>query len=387
VVALAATLSSCAPPAPSASAAAITNSTPDDGDAHVVALLEGSTLLCTATLIAPRVLLTAAHCVPDGSPAPQVFFGADPATDATRASVIDVQRHPAFDDTTKANDLALLLLAAPATVTPANLPSAAPTVGLALRLVGFGRTSATDTAPARKRSGTSQIAGLSDTELTFAPMPSQTCEGDSGGPAFATVGGVEALVGVTSTGDPQCTQSARDIRVDAYATSFIAPYLAATTEGAAGAGDRCYYDANCAAGTCAPALDEPRRSYCAPSCDAGCPAGLTCLADANGARLCRHPSPSPGALGAPCGANGDCVDGQCASAAAGGPAVCTRTCFPDLPGFCPSGTSCAATTTGTDACFAPRASGCSYAGRTSAPAWPLLFLLIAAPARLARRRR
>jgi hypothetical protein len=386
VVALAATLSSCAPPAEHASAAAITNSTPDDGDASVVALLDGSTLVCTATLIAPRVLLTAAHCLPDGSPAPDVFFGADPAADATRATVLDVERHPQYDDATHANDLALVLLSAPSTVTPANLPAAAPEVGLALRLVGFGRTSATDTTPPRKRSGTSQVDGLTDTELTFAPSPSQTCEGDSGGPAFATVGGVEALMGVTSTGDPQCTQSARDIRVDAYAGDFIATYLAATADGAAGPGDRCYYDTNCAAGTCAPALDEPRRSYCAPACDAGCPAGLSCLADPNGVRLCRHPSPSPGALGALCNADADCVDGLCATAASGGAAVCTRTCFPDLPGFCPSGTSCSATNTGANACFAPRASGCSYSGN-GAPAWPLLILLIAAPARLARRRR
>src|SRR5262249_8051273 len=45
--------------------AAITNgaATSPGGDLGVAALMQGGTLLCTATLVSPRVLLTAAHCL------------------------------------------------------------------------------------------------------------------------------------------------------------------------------------------------------------------------------------------------------------------------------------------------------------------------------------
>src|SRR5262249_30740045 len=156
--------------------------------------------------------------------------------------------------------------------------------------------------------------------------PSQTCEGDSGGPAFATVGGIETVVGTTSSGDALCTMQARDMRVDAYVSAFIAPYLSATAEGAAGPGDRCFYAAHCAAGAgdCVAALDDPRLSFCSPPC-ASCPSGLSCVMG-----LCRHALPSPGALGSPCTSADPCADGQCAARTGSSQTTCTKTCFPDL---------------------------------------------------------
>src|SRR5262245_66543983 len=60
-------LLACEPPAPpTAHQAPITNAADDDGDLGVAALLHGGTLVCTATLVTPRVLLTAAHCLPGG---------------------------------------------------------------------------------------------------------------------------------------------------------------------------------------------------------------------------------------------------------------------------------------------------------------------------------
>ena len=344
----------------------ITNGTDDDADVGVAALMQGGSVVCTATLIAPRVILTAAHCV-QSETWPDAFFGAAPGQGGARIALADVRRHPAFDPTTLANDVALAVLAEPAPVgaTPWPLPAApldATAQGLALRLVGFGRTSSTDTSPPRKRSGAATLTSLAATELQFAAAPSQTCDGDSGGPAFATVGGIEVLVGVTSSGDPMCSQQARDMRSDAYADAFIAPYLAAAAEGTAAAGARCFYAGHCADGAeCAPALDEPRLSFCAPACAPGCAAGLECVSG-----LCRHSSPSPGALGAPCQSADQCVDGVCASPDGAAP-VCTRTCFSDLAGFCPAGYSCVATAAGNgaQACFAQRAptdGGCAVAG-------------------------
>ena len=381
----AAALAACSSPtAIDTHAAAITNGADDSGDPAVVALLQGTTLLCTATLIAPRVLLSAAHCFSDDGALPAAHFGAVPGAGDVTVALQLARRHPAFDATVLDNDVAVALLAedAPAGTPPAPLPSVpldGSDVGTTLRIVGFGRTAADDTTPPRKRAGTAIVSSLEADAFSFTPSPSQTCEGDSGGPAFATVGAAGAVVGVTSSGDPACATMARDMRVDAYLGGFIAPFVAATAVGAAQAGDRCYYPANCAAGAgeCLPALDDATLSFCAPPCGAGCPAGLACLADGNGVARCRHAAPSPGAAGSACTVAADCEGGRaCVAAAGGGGRVCADTCFPDLPGFCAASFECRPVAGGGgSACFVKSHGGCSFLPAPSAAPWPLGLLV------------
>jgi MYXO-CTERM domain-containing protein len=379
--------------------AAITNGSDDAGDPGVVALVDGSTLVCTATLIAPRLLVTAAHCLPDGA-TPRVYFGSAPGDGGPEIDIATVRRHPTFDAETLDNDIALALLAedAPAGATPWPLPAApldASAVGATLRLVGFGRSAAGDGGPPQKRVGTATLTSLDPTTLGFSPSPSQTCEGDSGGPAFATIGGVEAIVGVTSSGDAACAASARDMRIDAYQAAFIAPFVAATAAHAAGPGERCWYDENCAtgAGECASALDDPTLSFCAPSCDGGCPAELSCLAGGDGRRLCRHAAPSPGAQGSPCSSDEACVAGRCVAPGGGGKGgggapVCAATCFDDLPGFCAAGFDCAPVAGGeSSACFARTAGGCAFAATPVRASTAALFAVTLVVLALGLRRR
>jgi hypothetical protein len=214
---------------------AITHGADDDGDPAVAALLdESGTAYCTATLITPNALITAAHCL-DGIQPSSVYFGAAPGTpdapaaDGLRIPVASTQMQPEYDPDTHANDVGLVVLAMPPGIDPAPIYSRAfdrSFVGMTIRLVGFGATSALDSSAPRKRVGSSRIARYDETEFSFGPSPSQTCFGDSGGPAFGEVGGVEYLLGVTSNGDPSCSAGGTDVRVGAFEAGFIEGYLA-----------------------------------------------------------------------------------------------------------------------------------------------------------------
>src|SRR3954452_21172663 len=77
----------------------------DDGDPAVVNVAN-----CSAVLVAPRVLLTAAHCVDGADPAGlEAFFGNDRNGPGNRTPIIDARLHPGWDAVTLAHDAALLL--------------------------------------------------------------------------------------------------------------------------------------------------------------------------------------------------------------------------------------------------------------------------------------
>jgi hypothetical protein len=210
-------------------AEAITQADDDAADPAVVALLVRGQVFCTGVLIAKNVVATAAHCV-SPSPPDQVFFGAKPSSKrGTFIAVSDHRAHPDFDEDTLANDIAVVGLATRAPVAPVPVLVGAPDaswVGRPLRLVGFGAPASGAENDLRKRSGATTIERLGDADFVFRPGPSQTCNGDSGGPAFATVGDREVVVGLASSGDASCHTYGRDVRVDTYA-AFLASYAEA----------------------------------------------------------------------------------------------------------------------------------------------------------------
>jgi secreted trypsin-like serine protease len=203
----------------------------DANDPAVVALLnDDGNAFCTGVLISSTVVATAAHCVEAKTPA-QVFFGTNPSSaEGTVIAVAHAEAHPDFDPDTLDNDIALVTLARESRVRPMPVrmkPLDDAFVGEPIRLVGFGIPSA-DAASAslRKRSGTTTIEELGSNDFRFNASPSQTCLGDSGGPAFATIAGRESVIGIASSGDSDCKSYGRHTRADRYA-QFITSYLAA----------------------------------------------------------------------------------------------------------------------------------------------------------------
>ncbi|HTE52425.1 MAG TPA: trypsin-like serine protease [Kofleriaceae bacterium] len=267
----------CAGPEVAERGAAITNGRPALGDPAVVALLSGGQLECTGTLIADDIVLTAAHCVGDGRP-DQVLFGSSVDQPVRIESVASASPHPDFDPATLAHDLALVRLACPVDLAPVPVLDRAfdgSFAGRPIRVVGFGADGAGGAGI--KREGVTAIESFGPDWFRFAPLPSQTCFGDSGGPALLGLGATELVVGVTSTGDIDCAAYGLDVRVDPYVAGFVAPYVAGEARG---------LDPECAT--------DPVAGGCAAAPGAGGAAGLfpiaLALAAARRARAIRFPA-------------------------------------------------------------------------------------------------
>jgi secreted trypsin-like serine protease len=87
-------------------AQSITNGTVDEGDSAVVALLASGQAYCTGTVVAERLVLTAAHCLqPPMSPS-EVYIGKRPPADGQRRAVARTIVHPRFSFIGLQNDLA-----------------------------------------------------------------------------------------------------------------------------------------------------------------------------------------------------------------------------------------------------------------------------------------
>jgi hypothetical protein len=213
---------------------AIVNGEPDTVHRAVAALVYQGSVFCTGTVIAPRAVLTAAHCLARGNRPPaevQAFFGDDWAAGGPSVAVTEGFLHPDYymNDARGApmNDVAVLVLAADAPEAPlpwqrAPLPEVH---GEAVTLVGYGITApgTTDGLGVRRRVGQTIIA-LDETFYYYSGDADGTCQGDSGGPMLLDVGGVPVVIGVTSFGDDTCVEFGANTRLDRFA-GFVAAHV------------------------------------------------------------------------------------------------------------------------------------------------------------------
>ena len=220
--------------------------------------------ICSGTLIAPDVFLTASHCTAyfEASLAPRGFtafvsfdspipFG-DLTTKKTRlVEVTQVVTNPYYNQTqSDPGDIAVLLVSPRDTrgITPATLPSAslldvlsvqnglkdtAYTIvgyGLQNRVVGGGVPYFQDVNPIPRMYTFASFDSINDAWLRLSQNPATgdggACFGDSGGPNFLTIDGVRTLVAITITGDAVCRATNVVYRLDTpSARAFLAPYV------------------------------------------------------------------------------------------------------------------------------------------------------------------
>ncbi len=207
----------------------IVTGAPSDAD-EVVALRQReacgqpAVVVCTATRLSSRALLTAAHCVAD-TPLGllEVVGDADATGEALAVRIAAVWFAPGVG--AAAPDLAVVATTA-AFVGPAATLGAVPSdaAGASVTIVGYGSDGTG--APGIRRAGTATIDQLDGATVVLAPGPALTCGGDSGGPVL--LGG--ELIAVTSFGDAACAVSTTAVRVDVHRTFIDASMAMAAVE-------------------------------------------------------------------------------------------------------------------------------------------------------------
>jgi uncharacterized protein (TIGR03382 family) len=174
--------------------------------------------LCTGTLIAPDVVLTAGHCI-ETDPVEVIIGSVDLGKDGGTA--IRVKKAIAYPDWQHAYDVGVLVLESHATVMPRAIASACTAKehlvrGAKVRVVGFGLTRKDGTGdntrlhqallPVDDASCTDdpacEPAVAPDGEFTAGGGGVDACFGDSGGPIYVDTTHGASLIGVVSRGEP-----------------------------------------------------------------------------------------------------------------------------------------------------------------------------------------
>jgi secreted trypsin-like serine protease len=209
------------------------------------AITAASRLRCTGTLIAPDVVLTAAHCL---EPAIFGYLGFTLDTDFNDGAgeivkALVTHQHPDYYsgnvfELGARNDVGVMILERPIEVPGYELfdiPTE-PSPDATLSMCGYGREFWASRSGGIKMTADVTVASVSDLEFSTSEMGPQPCSGDSGGPLFRESPGEHALVGLVSRAfgiTTMCDTGAIITRTAPYA-AWIAEASADRSIGCAG---------------------------------------------------------------------------------------------------------------------------------------------------------
>ncbi|MCP4679710.1 MAG: trypsin-like serine protease [Deltaproteobacteria bacterium] len=195
-----------------------------------VALFGGGGSMCTGTLIAPDVVLSAAHCVYlpyrnidyTKDPGSLQILGGAKAGEVVYSWAKEVVRNPSYNGMW-GTDLSMILLEDPVTdVEPHKVRmKPGPAKGDEGVIVGYGTSTTygdTETAGIH-RAGDTTVLRASGNTFEIG-NPAGGCSGDSGGPVFTMQDGEWVVTGVASTVSGQCsaTSGTNEVNVAAFRT-------------------------------------------------------------------------------------------------------------------------------------------------------------------------